>query len=123
MNHQYGFEKLEVWKLAKAFVINIYKLTKNFPDSEKYGLVSQLNRAAVSIASNLAEGASRTSSRDQAHFSQLAYSSLMEVVCQLIIANELNYLDDDELLKLRKLSEEISNKINSLRNYQLRKKS
>jgi len=121
MNHQFGFEKLEVWQLAKDFVVKIYKLTKEFPDFEKYGLISQINRASVSVASNLAEGTSRTSPKDQAHFSQLAYSSLMEVLCQLIIANELGYLDDVELAKLRKLSEEISNKINALRNYQLNK--
>lgn len=120
MNHIFAFEKLEVWNLAKDFVIEIYKTTKSFSKNEKYGLVSQINRAAVSIASNLAEGVSRTSKKEQAHFSQLAYSSLMEVVCQLTIAKELNYIDNNRYSELRKQAERISNKINSLRKYQLK---
>ena len=64
----FSFEKLEAWVLAKEFVLNIYKLTKRFPKEERYGFVSQLNRAAVSIASNLAEGSARKSSKDKASF-------------------------------------------------------
>ncbi len=86
---------------------------------EKYGLIPQITRAVVSVASNLAEGTSRVSYKDQAHFSQLAYSSLMEVMCQLIISKELNMINNDDYKVLRIKSEEIANKINSLRNYQL----
>lgn len=121
MGYVFTFEKLETWQLSKRFVIQIYKITDQFPNNEKYGLVSQINRAAVSIASNLAEGTSRSSSKDQAHFSQIAYSSLMEVICQLNIAFELNYIESEEYMKMRKFAEEISNKINALRNYQLNK--
>ncbi len=119
MSYKFSFEKLEVWQLSKDFVIEIYKITKVFPSNEKYGLVSQINRAAVSVASNLAEGTSRNSPKDQAHFSQLAYSSMMEVICQLIIARDLSMINKEKYQNLRTKAEEISNKINSLRNYQL----
>jgi four helix bundle protein len=89
--HKLTFEKLQVWHAAKDFALQIYGVTKGFPGSELYGLVSQMNRAAVSVMSNIAEGSSRTSRKDQAHFSQMAYSSLMEVACQLQLALELKY--------------------------------
>ena len=119
MGYLFTFERLETWQLSKKFVIQIYSITNKFPSNEKFGLVSQLNRAAVSIASNLAEGTSRTSKKDQAHFSQIAFSSLMEVLCQLSIAFELNFIKKDEYVNIRRFAEEISNKINALRNYQL----
>ena len=119
MGYLFSFEKLETWQLSKKLVMQIYKITSQFPSNEKYGLVSQLNRAAISVPSNLAEGTSRTSAKDQAHFSQLAFSSLMEVICQLNIAFELNFVTSEEYKNIRILAEEISNKINSLRNYQL----
>jgi four helix bundle protein len=90
-----------------------------FPNVEKYGLVSQINRAAVSVSSNLAEGSSRASLKDQAHFSQLAYSSLMEVACQLILATDLGYITDNDRKDLGAQFSELSNKINALRNSQL----
>jgi len=121
LSYKFSFEKLEVWQLSKDFVMDIYKTTKDFPSNEKYGLASQINRASISVASNLAEGTSRVSYKDQAHFSQLAYSSMMEVICQLIIAKDLNMIDEFNYKNLRAKSEEISNKINSLRNYQLNK--
>jgi len=119
LSYKFSFEKLEVWQLSKDFIMDIYETTKDFPSNEKYGLVSQINRASISIASNLAEGTSRTSYKDQAHFSQLAYSSLMEVICQLIIAKDLNMIEEGNYQNLRTKAEEISNKINSLRRYQL----
>ena len=88
--YQFSFEKLEVWQLAKELVLQIYGISKKFPDSEKYGLMSQMNRAAVSVASNIAEGSSRISKKDQAHFSQLAYSSLMELVKSFLTAKNMD---------------------------------
>ena len=117
--HKYSFEKLEVWNLAKGFVKEIHLVTKTFPSDERFGLVSQINRAAVSVASTLAEGTSRASQKDQSHFSNIAYGSLMEVACQLIISFELGYITDKQHDQLRKAVEVISNKLNALRNYQL----
>jgi len=117
-DYVFSFEKLEVWKLSKAFPVKVYKSSENFPNEEKFGLVSQLRRAAVSVASNLAEGASRKSKKDQAHFSQLAYSSLMEVLCQLEIARDISYITEDEFQNLRDEASKIAYMINSLRKSQ-----
>jgi four helix bundle protein len=119
----FSFEKLDVWKLSIKLTKLVYRLTKVFPDDEKFGLTSQIRRASVSIASNLAEGSSRISGKEQARFSEISYSSLHEVLNQLIIANELEYISEDELNNFRPLIEEIANKINSLRNYQLTKEN
>ena len=66
MFYKFSFEKLEVWQLSKDFIKEIYKITKRFPINEQFGLVSQINRASVSVASNLADGTSRVSYKDQA---------------------------------------------------------
>jgi four helix bundle protein len=110
----FSFEKLEVWQRAKELVIGIYKICKNFPASEQYGLTSQITRAAISVASNLAEGSSRMSRKDQAHFSQIAYSSLMEVACQLNIAEELGFIKEEKHVELRRSIVILSSKINAL---------
>lgn len=116
--HLFPFEKLEVWHLAKEFTKRIYSVTSRFPVEEKYGLASQLNRAAISVASNLAEGSARMSFKDQAHFSQLAYGSLMEVACQLVIGLELGFLDQTKYDELRQDVTLLSSKINALRRSQ-----
>jgi len=118
MTYTYGFEKLDVWKQSKDLVVCVYGITKNFPKEEKYSLVSQINRAAVSVPSNIAEGSSRSSRKEQAHFTQIAYGSLIELLTQLIISQEIGYISNDEYLNLRKSIEEITNKLNSLRKYQ-----
>lgn len=87
----YSFEKLDVWQKAKAFGIDIYGVTNNFPDEEKYGLISQLRRASISISSNIAEGSSRNSPKSQAQFYNYAYSSAIEVLIQLILSEELDF--------------------------------
>lgn len=82
----YAFEKLEVWQLSRLFVTSVYKLIAGFPHEEKYALCDQIRRAAVSVPSNIAEGSSRTYPKEQKHFIEIVYSSLMEVYCQLILA-------------------------------------
>ena len=99
---EYSFEKLEVWKDSVEFVKLIYNITKQFPDEEKFGFVSQLPRASVSISSNLSEGTSRTTNKDKAHFTTISYSSAMEALNQLIIAKELEFITEKDYLKLRK---------------------
>jgi len=92
----FSFEKLEVWIEAKNFTKIIYKLTASFPDSEKYALVSQLRRASVSICSNIAEGSARNSFKDKAHFTNMAFSSAVEVLNQIIISFELDFLNENQ---------------------------
>jgi four helix bundle protein len=87
-----GFEKLIVWQNARKLVKEIYCLTKSFPLEEKYGLASQIQRAIISVGSNIAEGSSRTSNKDQGHFYQTAYASLMEVLCQLTLCLDLGFI-------------------------------
>ena len=117
-DYVFAFEKLKAWEMAKDLAISIYGVTQGFPLEEKFGLVSQLRRASVSIASNLAEASARQSSKDQAHFSQLAYSSLVEVVCQLKIASELGYLSAREHEELRQRAGKLSYMINALQTSQ-----
>jgi len=111
---EFAFEKLQVWKISKNFVSDIYKITTGFPKEELFGLTSQIRRASISISANLAEGSSRTSPKDQQRFTVLAYSSALEVLNHLIISCELNYISKDELLDLRRKLEKITNMLNAL---------
>jgi four helix bundle protein len=119
--HTYTFEKLEVWKLARRLVVWIYNTTNSFPKDEKFGLAMQLRRASVSVVSNLAEGTARNTPRDQSHFTQVAYSSLIEILNQLIISNDLNFVNNELLAEGRERIEQLSRKTAALRNSQLKK--
>ncbi len=116
--YQFGFEKLEVWQDARKLTTAIYKLTEKFPESEKFGLTNQLRRASVSIGANIAEGTSRFSAKEQAHFSSITYGSLMEILNHLIIAFDLGFIVEEELLSMRNKIQPLSIKINNLRNSQ-----
>jgi four helix bundle protein len=121
--HSYSFEKLDVWQNARKMTAQIYKITNKFPENEKYGLVSQIRRASVSIAANIAEGSARTSSKDQAYFTQIAYSSMIELLNHFYIASDLNYINNDEFKTIREYIEKISNQLNALRKSQLNRKA
>ena len=110
----YFFEKLEVWKEYISLDKSIYHTTRAFPSEEKFGLTSQLRRASVSISSNLAKGTSRYTDKDKAHFTTMSFSSTMEVLNQLIICKELNFITENEYLKIRKSIEKITNMLNAL---------
>ena len=119
MGYVFSFEKLEVWKNAKNFILDIYELVKKYPKEEIYGLSSQIKRSSSSIATNIAEGTSRNTKKDKAHFLTIAYSSAMETINHLIISRELNYISEIEYCILREQIEKICNQINSLRKYVL----
>ena len=116
---EYSFEKLDVWKIAKEFVKHIYNLTQDFPSREKYGIVDQLRRAAISIPNNLAEGSGRISGKDKARFTQISYGSLMECLNLIIISSELNFIEQSDCKSLRDEVEAISRKLSNLRRSQL----
>jgi len=120
-NYQYSFEKLNVWSDIRAMIKFVYVLTSGFPESEKFGLTNQMRRAAISVSSNLAEGSSRTNAKDQAHFYQMGYSSLMELLSQSMVSLDLNILDEVQHHELRKQINSISYKLNSLRNQTLKR--
>ena len=79
----YSFEKLDCWQQARQLSVWTYKATKNFPPEEKFGIISQMRRAAISIASNIAEGTSRKIAKDQSHFRTIAYSSTIELLNEI----------------------------------------
>ncbi|MBI3041388.1 MAG: four helix bundle protein [Betaproteobacteria bacterium] len=91
-----GHHKLEAWKVSRALVKDVYLLTQKFPREEMFGLVSQMRRAAVSIPSNIAEGAARTGNREFAQFLNVARGSLSELETQLLIASDLGYINSND---------------------------
>jgi four helix bundle protein len=86
------FGRLEVWQVAHALVLDVYRVTSSFPRAEQFGLTSQTRRAAVSIAANIAESTGRNHSLDQARFLQIAMGSAKEVRCLFLIARDLGFL-------------------------------
>lgn len=98
LNHK----KLNVYKKSIELVSEIYRLTEKFPNDERFGLISQLRRSAVSIPSNIAEGASRKSENDRKRFYQIARSSLVELDSQIEISVELDFLENRDIKKLEK---------------------
>ena len=117
----YSFEKLNVWNLARKLTKNIYQISARFPDNEKFGLTSQIRRASISVSSNIAEGSSRKSGIEQARFTEISFGSLLEILNQLIVANDLEYITEEVINNQRPLIEEIGNKLNKLRETQLKR--
>jgi len=114
------YEKLEIWKESVGLIKTIYPVADNLPKSEDYNLKSQLKRAVVSVALNIAEGKRRQSAKDFAHFLNLSISSLSEVNAILYICLELNYLKNVAVCTDK--IEILSKRINSLRNKLIGKK-
>jgi four helix bundle protein len=103
------------WKESRMFVKMIYEVTAQFPKEEIYSLTNQIRRAAVSVASNLAEGSGRSSSKDKSHFYQMAYSSLMETLNQIYTSLDLNYINEKVFESLRNKACSISYLITALK--------
>jgi four helix bundle protein len=112
----YSFERLEVWKLSRSYVSDVYDCTKKFPNKERFGLGSQLERSAVSVMSNIAEGTSRTSNREKIRFIEIAFGSLMENYNQLYISLDQNYISNDQFKKLKEKVDSIGRMLNALKN-------
>ena len=115
----FSFEKLKVWQDAIQLSKEVYKITSTFPNDEKFGLVSQMRRATNSIAANLAEGTSRNTNKDKAHFTTIAYGTTMEVLNHIILSKELEFISEENYLELREKIYKISNMLNALRKAQL----
>ena len=111
----FGYERLQVWQQAKSLTVIIYKITKDFPIDERYGLTSQLRRSIASVGYNLAEGSTRISKQEQARFVEIAFGSLIEAASQLELANELDYLDDETYTDLKRKCVNLSRRINRYR--------
>ena len=93
----FSYRKLNVYQLSKNLVTDVYKLVEKFPKAETYALSDQMRRAVISIPSNIAEGTSKASPREQFHFIEVAYGSLMEIMCQTEIAFDQHYIAQDDL--------------------------
>jgi four helix bundle protein len=111
-----SYENLNVWRKAIDLAKSVYLCTQNFPKEEKFTLVSQMRRAAVSIPSNIAEGSSRHTDKDFANFLVIARGSLAELHTQIIISHEMRLIDDITNKKLTERIADIGKMLNGLRN-------
>ncbi len=112
MGHRY--QELIVWQKARTFAGDVYRATENFPRTEIYGLTSQLRRAAVSVASNIAEGQGRLTKGEFCNFLGQARGSLLELETQLAISVDLHFLADVDFKKLKDKSSEVLRLLNAL---------
>ena len=117
-----SLEKLDGWKKSIDFVVAVYKMAEKFPSEERFGLTSQIRRASVSISANIAEGAARESDKEFLRFLSIAQGSTSEVETELLIANRLSFLSDENHIVTRTALDEIGRMITGLSNH-LRRKS
>jgi four helix bundle protein len=110
----YRFEKLDVWKRSREFAVETYKVTSGFPKEEVYGLTSQLRRAAISVALNIAEGSDRKADKDFVRFLRIAIGSTEEVVTGLYIARDLGFVEQEDFDRLYESSNVIVAMLNGL---------
>ena len=113
-----NYKNLEIWQRSVKLATDIYEISKSFPVEEKYGLISQIRRCAVSVPSNIAEGAGRDSNKDFKRFVNIAYGSLCELETQLIIAQNLELINldthstlEDEIIEIQKMMYTFSKKL------------
>ena len=108
------FHSLVVWQKAHVLTLNVYRLTKRFPDDERFGLISQLRRSAASVPANLAEGCGRGGEQEFARFVQIAMGSAAEVEYHLLLAKDLGYIADTDFDMLQNAIEEVKRMLASL---------
>ena len=111
----FNFEKLETWQKAIIFADLVYETTRNFPADERFGLTNQMRRAAVSVSSNIAEGAARNSKNDYTRFLEIATGSLFEVVSQSFVGRRQGFLSEADFNKLYAAAEEHGKMLSGLR--------
>ena len=111
----FSFERLDVYQKARELVKDVYSLQKLFPAEDRYGLGDQIKRSIVSVTSNIAEGSGRDSYKEKIHFLEIAFGSLMETFSQLQNAQDLDYIHENDVEKLRPQFEEISKMISGLK--------
>lgn len=120
---QNTFRELEAYKEGKKLVKEVYSLLKKLPKEEQYAMCDQLRRAAISIISNIAEGSGRASVKEKIHFLEISYGSLMEVLSQMDIACDLEYITKEEFKNIENMVENVSKPLSGLKNYFARKVS
>ncbi|MCK5457329.1 MAG: four helix bundle protein [Melioribacteraceae bacterium] len=113
---RHNFKNLKIWQESMKLVSETYELTRKFPDFEKFGLVSQMNRCSVSIPSNIAEGAGRNSEKDFNRFLDIANGSTFELETQIILSFDLEYITEAEMNTILNQIEEVQKMIYGLKN-------
>lgn len=111
------FRDLEAYKAGKEVILIVYQLMRKFPNEERYAMCDQLRRASVSITSNIAEGSGRISIKEKIHFIEFSYGSLMEVISQIDIACDLNYITKEEFDEFELKANSCANLISGLRRF------
>jgi four helix bundle protein len=115
----FSFEKLIAWQKSRELTLEIYKITKEFPKEEQFGIISQMRRCAISVASNLAEGSGRNSMKDKARFSEISFGSCLELLNQIILSYDFEYLSENKYIEIREKISEVTLLIDGLRKSQL----
>jgi four helix bundle protein len=110
----FSFEKLIAWQKSRELALMNFKCTKKYPKDELFGLTSQMRRCSISIASNLAEGSGRSSYKDKARFTEIAYSSSLELLNQVILSVDFEYIDENEYITIREKITEVNMLIDGL---------
>jgi len=123
MKKRFRFENLDVWQDARLLNRRVYSITGSFPPEERFGLTSQLRRAAVSVSSNIAEGSGRNSDKVFAQFLETAYGSMMEVASQLFLALDLSYVEEAKAAELLEQVRALAAKVAALNRSMLVKES
>lgn len=113
----FSYQKLDIYQIAKNIVKKTYKIIKDLPSSEQYGLISQMNRAAISIPSNIAESSGRSSKKEKSQFISIAFASLMELTCQIEISLDLGYVDTLNYEEYIKECKDLSVKLSNYKKY------
>ncbi len=111
------YQDLKVWQLSMDLVVRVYELTRDFPDRELYGLVSQMRRAAVSIPSNIAEGKGRTSNKELAHFLSNARGSICELETQILLSVRLGLVSEAKAKELLETLTEVARMVSGLMSF------
>jgi four helix bundle protein len=109
-----NFKELKIWKDSIDLAVDIYKMTKLFPDTEKFGLISQMNRCSISISSNIAEGAGRNNQKEFRQFLGIAQGSACELESQLIVSQRIEFITEEVLKQQTEKIVHIQNMINKL---------
>jgi len=116
----FSFEKLTVWQKAIDLSEFVYTVTRRFPDEERFGLISQMRRCSVSVISNISEGSGRRSGRDKARFTEMAYSSALELMNQTILSERLKFISLENYKKVRMELTEITAMLDALHKSQFK---
>ena len=114
---EFRFEKLDAWQLGIQLCDEVYRLTRSLPTDERFGLTSQMRRAAASVPANIAEGSGRTSDRDNLRFLEMAYGSLMEVVSHVEVAYRQEFFDSGQRESIREVADRVARVLSGLRNH------